>query len=198
MKDLFAAAKLLLLDLASTVFFLVVFLLTKDIPLAVVLGVALGVAQIGWEFIRKRPIDTMQWMSLFLVVGAGTATLITNDPRFVMVKPSLIYLVVGTVMLKPGWMNRYLPPVAKELVPDIAFIFGFVWSGLMFFSAALNLIVALNFSVATWASFMSVYGIVSKFGLFLIQYAAMRYIGRRRVLAMPAIERDGLMASLPQ
>jgi len=72
MRDLFAAAKLLLLDMASTVFFLVVFLLSKNIPLAVALGVALGVAQIGWEFVRKRPIDTMQWMSLFLVVGAGT------------------------------------------------------------------------------------------------------------------------------
>ena len=186
MRDLFAAAKLLLLDLASTVFFLVVFLLSKNIPLAVALGVALGVAQIGWEFVRKRPIDTMQWMSLFLVVGAGTATLITNDPRFVMVKPSLIYLVVGVVMLKPGWMNRYLPPVAKELVPDLAFIFGFIWSGLMFFSAALNVIVALNFSVVTWASFMSVYGIVSKLGLFLIQYAVMRYIGIRRRRAVPS------------
>jgi intracellular septation protein A len=186
MRDLFAAAKLLLLDMASTVFFLVVFLLTKNIPLAVALGVAVGVAQIGWEFVRKRPIDTMQWMSLFLVVGAGTATLITNDPRFVMVKPSLIYLVVGVVMLKPGWMNRYLPPVAKELVPDLAFIFGFIWSGLMFFSAALNVIVALNFSVVTWASFMSVYGIVSKLGLFLIQYAVMRYIGIRRRRAVPS------------
>ena len=186
MRDLFAAAKLLLLDMASTVFFLVVFLLSKNIPLAVALGVALGVAQIGWEFVRKRPIDTMQWMSLFLVVGAGTATLITNDPRFVMVKPSLIYLVVGVVMLKPGWMNRYLPPVAKELVPDLAFIFGFIWSGLMFFSAALNVIVALNFSVVTWASFMSVYGIVSKLGLFLIQYAVMRYIGIRRRRAVPS------------
>lgn len=189
MRDLFAAAKLLLLDMASTVFFLVVFLLSKNIPLAVALGVALGVAQIGWEFVRKRPIDTMQWLSLFLVVGAGTATLITNDPRFVMVKPSLIYLVVGLVMLKPGWMNRYLPPVAKELVPDLAFIFGFVWSGLMFFSAALNVIVALNFSVVTWASFMSVYGIVSKLGLFLIQYAVMRYVGirRRRATPTPAV-----------
>ncbi len=186
MRDVFAAAKLLLLDLASTVFFLVVFLLTKNIPLSVVLGVALGIGQIVFEFVRKRPIDTMQWLSLFLVVGAGTATLITNDPRFVMVKPSLIYLVVGVVMLKPGWMNRYLPPVAKELVPDVAFIFGFIWSGLMFFSAALNLVVVLNFSVATWASFMSVYGIVSKLGLFLIQYAVMRYVGIRRRRAVPS------------
>ncbi len=195
MRNLFAAAKLLLLDMASTLFFLVLFLLTKNIPLSVALGVALGIGQIAFEFVRKRPIDTMQWMSLFLVVGAGAATLITNDPRFVMVKPSLIYIVVGVVMLKPGWMNRYLPPVAKELVPDIAFIFGFVWSGLMFFSAALNVIVALNFGVVTWASFMSLYGIVSKLGLFLIQYATMRYIGVRRRRAMPTPDRDGLTAS---
>ena len=196
MRDLFAAAKLLLLDMASTVFFLVVFLLSKNIPLAVALGVALGVAQIGWEFVRKRPIDTMQWLSLFLVVGAGTATLITNDPRFVMVKPSLIYLVVGVVMLKPGWMNRYLPPVAKELVPDLAFIFGFVWSGLMFFSAALNVIVALNFSVVTWASFMSVYGIVSKLGLFLIQYAVNALRRHPPAAGRAKSGRGGLTASL--
>ena len=83
-------------------------------------------------------------------------------------------------MLKPAWMNRYLPPVAIEVVPDIAFVFGFIWAGLMFFSASLNLIVALNFSVATWASFMSIYGIVSKIALFLIGFITMRTIGGRR------------------
>lgn len=62
------------------------------------------------------------------------------------------------------------------------FIFGFVWSGLMLFSAVLNVIVALNFGVVTWASFVSIYAIVSKFGLFLTQhqYAIMRYIAVRR------------------
>jgi intracellular septation protein A len=176
MKSLFEAGKLLLLDMASTLFFLVLYLLTKDIPLAVALGVALGIAQIGCELVRKRSIDTMQWMSLFLVVGAGTAALITDDPRFVMVKPSLIYAVVGIVMLKPGWMNRYLPAVAVTLVPDIAVIFGFAWAGLMFASAALNMVVALNFNVVTWSAFMSAYAIISKAGLFLIQYATMRVI----------------------
>jgi intracellular septation protein len=197
MKNLFAAARLLLLDLASTFLFLVVFLLTKNIPLAVILGVALGVVQIGWEFARKKPIDAMQWMSLFVVVAAGAATLLTDDPRFVMVKPSLIYIVVGVVMLKPGWMNRYLPPIAKVMVPDIAVIFGFAWSGLMFISAALNIVVALNFSVATWASIMSAYGIASKVGLFLIGYATMRALGVRRWQAMPILDRESLTASLP-
>ena len=180
MKNLFHAGKLLLLDMASTLFFLAVYLTTRNVTLSVVLGMALGAAQIGWQFVRKAPIDTMQWLSLFLVLGAGAATLLTNDPRFVMIKPSVIYGIVGIVMLKPGWMNRYLPPVAIEVVPDIAVIFGFAWAGLMFFSAALNLIVALNFSVVTWSAVMSIYAIVSKAVLFLIGYATMRTIGVRR------------------
>jgi intracellular septation protein A len=126
-------------------------------------------------------------MSLFLVLGAGAATLLTNDPRFVMIKPSVIYCIVGIVMLKRGWMNRYLPPVAIELIPDIATIFGYVWSGLMFFSAGLNLIVAFNFDVATWAEFMSIYGIVSKLALFGIGYATMRTIAVRRRARMVAV-----------
>jgi intracellular septation protein len=180
MKNLLEAGKLLLLDMAATLFFLVLYLLTHNIALSVVLGMALGAAQIGWQLVRRKPIDTMQWMSLFLVLGAGTVTLITNDPRFVMIKPSVIYIIVGVVMLKRGWMNRYLPPIAIELVPDIAVILGYVWSGVMFFSAALNVIVALNFSVVTWSAAMSIYGIASKAALFLIGYAAMRIVGGRR------------------
>src|SRR5258708_19063270 len=177
---LFDSGKFLLLDLASTFFFLILYLLTKNVPLSVTLGILLGFTQIGWQLARGRPIDTMQWLSLFLVVASGSATLITRDPRFVMVKPSVIYAVVGIVMLKSGWMNRYLPRVAIEVVPDIAVIFGFVWSGLMFLSAILNVVVALKFSVVAWASFMSAYGIVSKVGLFLTQYGTMRAIGVRR------------------
>ena len=62
---------------------------------------------------------------------------------------------------------------------------GFVGSGNLADEVA-RLIVALNFSVVTWASFMSVYGIVSKLGLFLIQYAVMRYVGVRRRRAVPS------------
>jgi intracellular septation protein A len=57
---------------------------------------------------------------------------------------------------------------------------GYAWSGLMFFSAALNLVVALNFSVVTWSATMSIWGIVSKAGLFLIGYAIMRTVAVAR------------------
>jgi len=180
MRNLFEAGKLLLFDMAATLFFLVLFLLTHNVALSVAFGMALGIAQIGWQSVRGQLIDIMQWMSLFLVLGAGTVTLITNDPRFVMIKPSVIYIIVGIVMLKRGWMNRYLPPIAIELVPDIAVIFGYAWSGLMFFSSVLNLVVALNFSVVTWSATMSIYGIASKAVMFLVGYAVMRTIAVAR------------------
>jgi intracellular septation protein len=180
MKSLLQSAKFLALDMASTIFFLVVYATTKSIPISVALGVALGIAQIAWEIARKRPIETMQWMSLFLVLASGTAALLTNDVRFVIYKASIIYVIVGVVMLKPGWMNRYLPAVAIEIVPDIGVIFGFVWAGLMFVSAVVNLWIATHYSFLAWTGFMSAYAIVSKLGLFLIQYSTMRFIGGRR------------------
>jgi intracellular septation protein A len=155
-------------------------LLTGNVPLAILAGMAFGASQIGWQLALKQPIGTMQGLSFVLVIGLGAVSLIANDPRFVMMKPSLIYIIVGIVMLKRGWLNRYLPPVAMEAVPDVAIIFGFVWSGLMFFAAALNVIAALNFSAESWAAFMSAYGIVSKAALLLIQYGTMRFIGVRR------------------
>jgi intracellular septation protein len=195
MRDFLNAAKLLLLDLASTLLFVVVFLLTHNTYLAIGLGVALGVAQIGTKFARKTPIDTMERLSLFLVIAAGTATLLTDDPRFVLFKPSVIYAIVGIVMLKRGWMNRYLPAIAQQVVPDVAVIVGYLWAGLMFLSAAVNAYVALSFSVATWALVMPAYGIVSKMIVFLVGFAALRLTARRRVLAMPEPERDALLAA---
>lgn len=183
MKNLLQSARLLVSDLASTLLFLAVLLITKDLILAVVLGVGLGAVQIGWLIVRRKPIDTMQWLSIGLVIVSGAATLLTKDPRFVMLKPSVIYCIVGAYMLRPGWMNRYLPPIAVAVVPDLAFVFGFIWAGLMFASAALNIGLALTLDPVTWSAAMSIWGIASKVGLFLIQYTTMRMIGARRARA---------------
>ena len=183
MNHLLQSARLLVSDLASTLMFLAVLLITKDLMLAVALGVGLGVVQIGWLMARRKPIDTMQWLSIGLVVVSGLATMLTSDPRFVMLKPTVIYCIVGAYMLRPGWMNRYLPPIAVQTVPDLAYLFGFVWAGLMFLSAVLNIALALTLDPVSWSATMSIWGIASKVTLFLIQYATMRLIGRRRVMA---------------
>ena len=180
MRSLLSAARTLLMDLASTILFFCLYALTGDITLSVTLGLVLAIAQIGWQLLRHKPVDALQWVSLVVVIASGSATHITRNPVFVMVKPSLIYLMVGAAMLRRGWMNRYLPPRALEIVPDLAIGFGYAWAGLMFFSAALNLVLALSLSVTAWGTAMSAWGIASKFALFFIQYGVMKTTGRRR------------------
>ncbi|MBI3197558.1 MAG: septation protein IspZ [Rhodospirillales bacterium] len=106
MKNLFQASRVLLLDMASTLLFLAAYLLTGSIFLAVALGMALGIGQIAWELAKKQPVEALQWLSLVIILASGSATFFTNDPVFVMLKPTVIYVIVGIVMLKRGWMNR--------------------------------------------------------------------------------------------
>jgi intracellular septation protein A len=186
MRSLLQASRVLLLDMASTLLFLATYLLTDNILLAVALGMVLGFAQIAWQLAKKKPVETLQWLSLIIILSSGAATFVTSDPVFVMLKPSVIYIVVGLVMLKRGWMNRYLPPIAQATVPDLGVLFGYVWAGLMFFSAALNFVLALGLDPATWAAVKSVWAIASKAGLFVIQYAVMKSTGVRRARAMMA------------
>ena len=147
----------------------------------------MGLGQIAWQRWRGAKIDTMQWLSLFLVVAFGGAALLTGNPTIVMLKPTLAYCAVGAVMLRPGWMNRYAPPIAHEHGADILTAFGYIWAGLMFATAAANLAVALWAGHAAWAWFIGSFPIGSKAALIGVQYATMRSVIRRRIRAAKVV-----------
>jgi intracellular septation protein len=196
MKDFLTAAKFLFLDLASTIFFLILFLLTHNTILSVALGSAAGVVQIAIPLIRRKPVHTLEWLSLFLVIAAGTATILTDNPRVMLLKPSVIYAVVGIVMLKAGWIIRYLPPIARAVSSDVAVVVGYAWAAVMLVTAAVNALVAVTYSVQTWAIVMLIFGIASKVAVFVAGFLAIRLTTVRRVRAMPAEKREALMASM--
>ncbi len=104
-----------------------------------------------------------------------------------MLKPTFIYAAVGCVMLRPGWMNRYVPPIAQGRSEDVTFIFGYVWAGMMFATAAANLALALLASVGTYVWFLFIFPLASKIALFATQYTVTRVVVRRRMRAMPAL-----------
>lgn len=187
MKDMLFAGRAIAADLASTLFFLALYALTHNVLLAVGMGMTLALAQIGWKLARHIRIDALQWVSLFLVIASGSATLLTHNPVFVMLKPSAIYLLVGWAMLQRGWMLRYMPERAKQYLPDLIITYGYVWAGLMFFSAVLNVVLALTLSVIAWGTVMTAWGIGSKLALFFGGYAVMKTIGVRRGKARRAL-----------
>lgn len=183
MKPLLQAMGVLAADLAATLLFLLLYAVTDNLFVSVGAGMVLGLAQIGWRLTTRRAVDALQWVSLFLILASGSAALLLHNPLFVMLKPSAIYLLVGAVMLKRGWMRRYVPERAIQVVPDLVDRAGYVWAGLMFASAALNLVLAFTLPVLLWGTVMAVWGITSKAALCVGQFVAMKAIGRRRVLS---------------
>ena len=97
-----------------------------------------------------------------------------------MLQPTALYLLVGAAMLQRGWMLRYMPPRAQEYLPDLGIAFGYVWAGLMFVSAAVNLGLALSLDMHHWGAAIAAWGIASKAALIFIQFAVMKSTGRRR------------------
>jgi intracellular septation protein len=175
MKDLLFAIRPLALDLMSTLVFVVLSALTGNVMLATAVAIAAGGARVAWQLSRREHVNAMQWLSLGLVLVTGGATLITHNPRFMMAKPSVVYVLVGVAMLERGWMLPYLPPVAREhLHDDVMIGWGYVWAGLMFFTAALNAVVALSASLAVWSAFIAIFPAASKIGLFAVQYVTVR------------------------
>ena len=170
-------------DLFSTLVFVAFYGATHNIYVATGVAIALGLGHIVYRKFRRAPIDPMQWLSLFLVVVFGGATLQTHDPIFVMLKPSLIYTALGVVMLRRGWMTRYLPPLAQLHAGSITDRFGYVWAGLMFLTAAANLGFGLYARPAVWAAFIGVFPLASKCVLVAVQYGVTRRVVRRRVRA---------------
>lgn len=183
MKDLLGALKYLLLDLAATLFFLLSYSITHNMILAVIAGMALAFGQIGWELARGKRVDALQWIGLVVIAASGAGTLHTQNPIYVMLQPTALYLLVGAAMLQRGWMMRYLPERAKQYLPDLGIAFGYVWAGLMFVSAALNTGLALSLDMHHWGAAIAVWGTASKVALTLIQFVVMKSIGQRRRLA---------------
>jgi intracellular septation protein A len=189
MKNLFNAFRPLLADFLSTIIFVAFYAITGSIRDAIVLGIAVGIGQIGFMLITRRPVAALQWVSLVLVITMGSATLVTNDPRFVMVKPSIGFFAVGLVMLKKGWMGRYLPPIVQEnLDPAIPIRWGYVWSATMAVLGASNLVVAFLVGPKAWAWFISAVPTAAQLLLFAVQYVSIRARVARNIRAAHAAE----------
>lgn len=190
MRHAFLAVRFILADFASTLLFVVLYALTHSFVLATLLAIALGVGQILWDWSRRRPIEALQWLSLGLVTVMGGATLLTHDPRFVMIKPTIIYLAIAAVMLKPGWMNRYLPPIVTDNAPELGRLFGYAWAGMMALTALGNLALVGLGDPELWAWCVAVVPPASKAVLFLVQFVTLRVVVGRRVRLARAARAD--------
>ena len=173
-------------DFLSTIVFLVVYLATDNIVLATSVGIAGAIAQVIHARVKGRELGFMTWASLALVIVLGTATILTRDPRFVLAKPSIAHFAIGAIMLKRGWMLRYMPQIAVETIPEYITIAGYAWAALMFALGAGTISVALTGDLKLWAFYVSFVAIGAKVLAFAIQYLAFRLLITSRIRAARA------------
>jgi intracellular septation protein A len=183
MKDIFGR---LLTDFLSTIVFLVLYLTTGNVVLATSAAIAGAVAQVVYSRVKGKPLAFMTYASLTLVIVLGGATLLTNDPRFVMAKPSIAHFAIGAIMLRRGWMLRYMPSLVAETIPEYVTVAGYAWAALMFALGLGTIAVASTGDLKLWAIYVSVVSVGAKVAAFAIQYAAFRVLITNRLRALRA------------
>jgi intracellular septation protein A len=180
MKNVFAR---LASDFLSTIVFLIVYVATDNVILATSVAIAGAVAQVVYSHVKGKSLGYMTYASLALVIVLGTATILTQDPRFVLAKPAIAHFAIGAIMLKRGWMLRYMPPRVTDVIPEYVTVAGYAWAALMFALGAGTIAVAMTGDLKLWAFYVSVIAGGAKIAAFALQYLIFRVIITSRLRA---------------
>ncbi|HVL55835.1 MAG TPA: septation protein A [Burkholderiaceae bacterium] len=169
----------LLFDLFPVILFFAVYQVAGILP-ATAVAIASTVVQIAWLKISRRPVETMQWTSLGIIVVFGGLTLFLQDEIFIKWKPTVLYALFAAALLGARLAtgrNLIRTMMGKQLtLPDP------IWERLniawvVFFAVlgVLNLWVAYTFSTDAWVNF-KLFGAMGLTFAFVIAQAL--YVGR--------------------
>lgn len=128
------------------------------IMLATIAVIIASIIQIIWAKLHYKKVDNTLWLSALLVTVLGGMTLYFQNDAFIKWKPTLLYWTFAAVLIGARIFtdkNIIKIMMGKEIkLPEA------IWNKLnsawaIFFAAlgALNLYIAFNFSIDTWASF---------------------------------------------
>jgi intracellular septation protein len=151
-----------LFDLFPVLCFFAVYWIS-DIYVATGAAIVATIAQVAWLRLRGRRVEPMLWASLGLIVFFGGLTLILQDKRFIMWKPTVLYWLFATVLaVSATWFRKNLirSMLAKEIRLPESVWSRLNWSWVAFFvvMGIANLYVAYSFDEATWVKFKLIGG----------------------------------------
>ncbi|MCX8753459.1 septation protein A [Snodgrassella sp. B3837] len=139
------------------ILFFATYALTKNIILATEVAIAAGLIQAAWCLTKYRRLQTMQWISLLLVVILGGATIILKNPHFIMWKPTILFWVmaIGLLISHLCGKNVLKSTIGKEIsLPAPAWRkLTYAWVIFLLALGTLNLWVAYCFTEAQWVNF---------------------------------------------
>ncbi len=127
---------------------------------AFMVAILIAVIISKWKIGKISP---MLWLSAVLVVGFGALTIYFNDPRFIQIKPTIIYtgfaVILGVGLLRGKAMLKYLLQAAYEGLSDEGWLkLSRNWAIFFVGMALLNEAMRLTLSFDLWLT-LKVWGI---------------------------------------
>lgn len=123
--------------------------------IAVIIG---SIIQIIWAKLHYKKVDNTLWLSALLVTVLGGMTLYFQNDAFIKWKPTLLYWTFSVVLIGANLFAK--KNIIKNMMGKEISLPETIWNKLniawaIFFTGlgALNLYVAFNYSIDTWASF---------------------------------------------
>lgn len=127
---------------------------------AFMVAIIIAVIVSKWKLGKISP---MLWLSAVLVIGFGALTIYFNDPRFIQIKPTIIYVgfavILGVGLLRGKAMLKYLLQAAYEGLSDEGWLkLSRNWAIFFVAMAVLNEAMRLTLSFDLWLT-LKVWGI---------------------------------------
>ncbi|MBF2735187.1 MAG: septation protein IspZ [Betaproteobacteria bacterium AqS2] len=145
-------------DLGPLAAFFAAYAYSGDLKTAVVVLMVTMTMGSAALLLRRHPERKVHMWSTALVLGFGVLTLLLDDPLYIKLKPTALYLGLAAALLASLALGRN--PVAALLAKALPQVpragwkgAALLWTGFMAVLAALNLYVAFSFSEANWVAF---------------------------------------------
>ena len=147
-----------LFDLFPVALFVAAYAATGNLYVATAVIIPATLAQVIFAKVKFGHVDKMLWASLILVLVMGGLTLILQDKRFIMWKPTVLYWTFALVFaLAPLVAGRNLVRAMLERevhLPEALWLkLYYAWAGFFALMGAANLYVAYNYSERFWVQF---------------------------------------------
>jgi intracellular septation protein len=129
-----------------------------DIYVATAVVIVATIIQVSYNWFRYRKVETMQWITLVLIIVMGGATILLHDEQFIKWKLSIIEWLFGLAFLGSQFIGK--KPLVERMMSKSLKLPDFVWRrlnvmwGIFFISVGfINVYVMFNFSTDEWVSF---------------------------------------------
>ena len=150
------------------------FIAYKIYDLYVATAVVIGATfvQVAYSWFKLRKVETMQWVTLGLMVVMGGATLYLQDEQFIKWKLTIIEWLFGAVLLGSQFIGKKtimekMMGANLELPKKAWSILNTAWALFFISVGAINIYVMFNYDTETWVNFKT-FGVPACMAVFIL------------------------------